>query len=1100
MAVWRMRVRCAVGGPGGRGSVTSLRIDPRARVALLRLAAFLALAVPAMAHAATYYVDNGSSSCSPSGPGTEAQPYCTISAAIAAHNGPGVTILVKPGIYREQVTINASGTSSSSFVVQALGSPVRVDGADDFSSTGQWVPFSGDVYRAPTVNWSPLQVFKDGARLTPSTASPAALPANSFVYVSGAGLYVNAGGGNPGLHALLVGRRSYGFLLSGRSWVTIAGFQVAHNESRGIYLNSACTNITVSRDTISFANSYGIQSVTGTFHVIEYCQTSDNHLHGIGFTQGSHECVARFNESMRNEDPAIRRANGIYLNASDDNTLYGNRLHHNQDTGLHFSGNAHDNLSYDNRSWRNGDHGYDHINAQGTVHVHDTAFGNYKDGFSIEGDSPNTHVHNCIAVDNGLTTDEFDMWVDSQSSVGFVSDYNIFWNSTSQVPFKYIATKYATIAGYQAASGQDAHSFQVNPMFADTAAGDFHLMPGSPAIDNADSGTPDWATLDAEGSTRLDDPATPNAGAGPVVYADRGALEYRPNQAPVVTSPAAATVAENQLLTVTVTASDPDSDPITSLTAIGLPPGATFTPDSGNLGGTLTWTPDFAQAGSYSILFVAANAYSGTDTTVITVTNTDRAPVVTAPATATVAENQLLSLQVTAADPDGDSIQSLAPLALPPGATFTPDAGNLSGTLSWTPDFTQAGLVAIPFVAANALLGADTTLVTVTNTDRAPVVSAPATAGVQESQPLSLPVTAADPDGDPVDSLTAVDLPAGAAFVAAPDHLSGTLSWTPDFSQSGTYRVSFVAGNALAGADTTEITVGGSDRAPVVVAPAAASVAENGLLTFVVHALDPDADPIASLTANGLPPGATFTADPGDTTGTFLWTPDFSQAGSYPVWFGAANALSGADTTAITVTNTDRPPVVLAPPTAGVAETDSLTLVVTAHDPDGEPITSLVASPLPPGATFTADPGDTSGTFSWRPQTGQAGVYTVVFAAADGASGSDTTVITVSPPAAGVWLGLSTGPPLVPSVSPDPFRDRAQLRFATARGGPLQVQIFDLAGRVVRTLLDERDARAGQYQLDIDAARGEGRLAQGLYFYRIVAGEGVARGRFMVLR
>jgi len=1099
MAVWRSCVRCAVADPGGGRSIATLRNASTRHVALLSLAWLLALAAPVSSRAATYYVDNGSASCSPSGPGTEAQPYCTIGAAIAAHSGPGVTILVKPGLYREQVTLNASGVSSSSFVIQALGSPVQVDGSDDFSTTGQWTPFSGNVYRAPTVSWSPLQVFKDGARLTPSTASPAALPANSFVYVSGAGLYVNVGGGNPGTHALWVGHRSFGFQLVGRSWITLAGFRVSHTESRGIYLNSACSDITVSHDTVSFANSYGIQNVGGHENVMEYCQTSDNNLHGIGLTQGTNDCIARFNESMRNADPAIRRANGIYLNDSPDNTMYGNRLHHNQDTGLHFSGNANNCLSYDNRSWSNGDHGYDHINAQGTVHVHDTAYGNYKDGFSIEGASPNTHVHNCIAIDNGLTTDEFDMWVDNQSSVGFVSDYNILWNSTSQVPFKYITTKYATIAGYQAASGQDAHSFQVNPMFADTAAGDFHLRPGSPAIDNADSGTPQWTPVDAEGSPRLDDPATPNAGAGPVPYADRGALEYHPNLPPVVVAPATAGVAENQLLTVNVTASDPDGDPITSLTAIGLPPGATFTPGPGNLSGTLSWTPDFTQAGNYSVLFVAANAYSGTDTTVITVTNADRAPVVNAPATATVAENQLLTLPITAGDPDGDPILSLAPLSLPPGATFTADAGNLSGTFTWTPDFTQAGSASVSFVAANALLGADTTVITVTNTDRAPVVAAPATAGVQETQLLSFPVTALDPDGDPITSFSSADLPPGATFTADPGNQSGTFSWTPDFSQSGTYRVSFVAANALSGADTTEITVGGSDRAPVVVAPVAAEVAENGLVTFVVHALDPDGDAITSLAASGLPAGASFSADPGDTTGTFSWTPDFTQAGSYSVSFAAGNALSGADTTTITVNNTDRPPVVLAPATASVMEGDSLTLVVSAHDPDGDGIASLAAAPLPSGATFTPDPGDTTGTFGWKAALGQAGVYTVVFSA-DSGSGTDTTVITVTQAVAGVWLGPSTGPPLVPRVSPDPFRDRASLRFSTAREGPLQVQVFDLSGRVVRTLLDERDARAGQYQLDIEAAGRAGHLAQGLYFYRIVAGEGVAKGRFMVLR
>jgi len=182
-------------------------------------------------------------------------------------------------------------------------------------------------------------------------------------------------------------------------------------------------------------------------------------------------------------------------------------------------------------------------------------------------------------------------------------------------------------------------------------------------------------------------------------------------------------------------------------------------------------------------------------------------------------------------------------------------------------------------------------------------------------------------------------------------------------------------------------------------------------------------------------------------------------------------------------------------------ENDSLALVVTAHDPDGEAITSLVAVGLPPGATFTADPGDTSGTLQWKPAIGQAGIYMVVFDAANPGTGSDTTVITVTNPVAGVWVGPAIGPPLVPRVAPSPFRDRAHLRFSTAHDGALRVEVFDLAGRIVRTLLDESQAAAGEYDLGLEVHSGDGsRLAQGLYFYRIQTPEGTARGRFMVLR
>src|SRR5262249_6564826 len=159
------------------------------------------------------------------------------------------------------------------------------------------------------------------------------------------------------------------------------------------------------------------------------------------------------------------------------------------------------------------------------VHSNDVAFGNYKDGFSIEGDSHDCRVHNCIAVDNGLTTNEFDLWVNDLSSAGFVSDYNLFWNSTSQTPVKVINTLYATPVEYPAVSGPDRPSRQADPTFADPSNGDFNLLEGSLAIDAGTSAQPEWPAVDAIGDGRVDQAAIPDRGAGPVTYTDIGALE-----------------------------------------------------------------------------------------------------------------------------------------------------------------------------------------------------------------------------------------------------------------------------------------------------------------------------------------------------------------------------------------------------------------------------------------------------------------------------------------------------------------------------------------------------------------------------------------------
>ena len=588
-------------------------------------AALLAL-LGSAAHAQTFYVDGQSGTCSNTGAGTELQPYCTIAAAMAAHNGPGVTIIVKPGTYREQITVPASGAAGSPFVFQASGPGVVIDGADDFSNTALWVSAGGGTYLAATATWSVKQVFVDGARLTASTNTPATMPANTFQWVSGTGLYVNPGSGNPGSHKTLVGHRNYGFNVY-KTFVTISGFEITRTVDRGINLQNGCADMIVSNNKVSFAGSYGIQTVNGQRITITGNTVSDNAFHGIGLTSGASACTVSNNECFRNAHPTIRQANGIYLFGAPGNTVSGNRLHDNQDTGEQFNNGSNNCVSSNNRSYNNGDHGYDHLLSTGVVHVNDLAYHNYLDGFSFEGNAPSGQVHNCIATENG----EYDLWVDSTSAVGFVSDYNLLWNSTTgtapsggpQMPVKYIKTYYSTVAAYSTATGQDAHSKQADPKFTNAAAADFRLMAGSPAIDAAMSSAASWPATDATNGARLDDPRTANTGVGPVTFADLGPLEFIPplvDHAPVVTAPGTVKAGLGQKVTFTVTAVDSDGDAITSLTmvAVKMPPasGATFTANATNTAGTFTWNLP-AVTGNWQVKFVATNKLTGSATTTI---------------------------------------------------------------------------------------------------------------------------------------------------------------------------------------------------------------------------------------------------------------------------------------------------------------------------------------------------------------------------------------------------------------------------------------------------------------------------------------------------
>jgi PKD repeat protein len=96
---------------------------------------------------------------------------------------------------------------------------------------------------------------------------------------------------------------------------------------------------------------------------------------------------------------------------------------------------------------------------------------------------------------------------------------------------------------------------------------------------------------------------------------------------------------------------------------------------------------------------------------------------------------------------------------------------------------------------------------------------------------------------------------------------------------------------------------------------------------------------------------------------------------------------------------------------------------------------------------------------------------------------------------------VSRGSSTVATVAPNPFNPSGTLAFTTSRPGPVKVEMFDIAGRMVRTILDERSWSAGLHEVRIDGRgqRGEA-LASGIYFIRGVTADGEFRRAIAILK
>ena len=400
-----------------------------------------------------------------------------------------------------------------------------------------------------------------------------------------------------------------------------------------------------------------------------------------------------------------------------------------------------------------------------------------------------------------------------------------------------------------------------------------------------------------------------------------------------------------------------------------LPAGASFDPASG----AFNWTPAQDQVGPFKAAFVVTDSKGARAqmTVNIFVGQVAAPPTIVVPDTVVANQGESASFTATGQSSTGGDVEFLA-RNLPSGSNWS----TLGDSLEWYPSFQQQGEYVITMSASDGNFRTDRDVVIMVNpSQQIPTLDQLQDYTVAENQVLRFQVNGSYPDGSRVVFDPPLNFPLGSSF----DKVTGSFRFLPDYTQAGTYPLTFnvTATNGTVYSVSNTVTVTDRNRKPKIADLGNVSANAGDAISFNVAATDPDAGDALTYAAENLPQGATFntSVDPP----VFSWTPSID--GTFEVSFTASDPgqMSDRATVVITVGEQNLPPVLGQLSDLRVAEGDTLTVVVSASDPEGDPV-SVFVSPMPTGADFDND----SKTFTFRPSYAQSGRYNLRFVASDG--------------------------------------------------------------------------------------------------------------------
>lgn len=271
--------------------------------------------------------------------------------------------------------------------------------------------------------------------------------------------------------------------------------------------------------------------------------------------------------------------------------------------------------------------------------------------------------------------------------------------------------------------------------------------------------------------------------------------------------------------------------------------------------------------------------------------------------TVTVTEGEVVDLSfLTAQDPDGDSIRF----------TYS-DPFNTLGR--WSTEDGDQGTYLVQVTASDGTLStSESVRVVVTPSNKGPVIDCPTSITVKENEELTLSCDIYDEEGDNV-SYTVSGFMTG-------------FKKNTTYDDAGEYEVEIVATDGMKETMLTiDVTVENVNRPPVVTAEQSYSVMEGELVDIDLEVTDPDGDAIEI-------EYPILFSEQG------MWETDRGDAGNYEL---EAEVSDGVDTVAvpieIIVQQQNAAPELSGLEDIVVQEGETITLNVSASDPDGDEIT-----------------------------------------------------------------------------------------------------------------------------------------------------------------